>query len=49
MEGKVRSDAVAEEDASESESESDGFGIKGRKKQDFYCDDDVDHEGLSDE
>ena len=49
LEGKVRRDAVAEEDASESESESDGFGIKGRKKQDFYGDDDVDHEGLSDE
>ena len=48
LEGKVKRDAAAS-DESESEGEEDGFGIKGKKKRDFYGDDDVDHEGLSDE
>ena len=43
LEGRVRRDAVADED------EDGGFGIKGKRKVDFYGDDDVDHEGLSDE
>ena len=45
LEGRVRRDAVADED----EDEDGGFGIKGKRKVDFYGDDDVDHEGLSDE
>ena len=47
LEGRVRRDAVADED--EDEDEDGGFGIKGKRKVDFYGDDDVDHEGLSDE
>jgi len=47
LEGRATRDAAAS-DESESESEDEGFGIKGKKKRDFYGDDDVDHEGLSD-
>ena len=49
LEGRVRRDAVADEDEDEDEDEDGGFGIKGKRKVDFYGDDDVDHEGLSDE
>jgi len=53
LEGRVRRDAVNAEDDDEDEDDDDdgdaGFGIKGKKKMDFYGDDDVDHEGLSDE
>ena len=49
LEGKVRREQVMSEDESESEDEDEGFGIRGKKKTDFYGDDDVDHEGLSDE
>jgi len=51
LEGKVRRDRVMSEDEDEDEDEDDedGFGIKGKKKRDFYGDDDIDHEGLSDE
>ncbi len=51
LEGRVRRDAVTaeDEDEDEDEDENGGFGIEGRRKMDFYGDDDVDHEGLSDE
>jgi U3 small nucleolar RNA-associated protein 3 len=49
LEGKVRREQVMSEDESESEDADEGFGIRGKKKTDFYGDDDVDHEGLSDE
>jgi len=54
LDGKVRRDRVMSEDEDgddddDEEDEEDGFGIKGKKKMDFYGDDDIDHEGLSDE
>ena len=49
LEGKVRREQVMSEDESESDEAGEGFGIRGKKKTDFYGDDDVDHEGLSDE
>ena len=49
LDGKIRRERVMSEDESESEPEDEGFGIKGKKKMDFYGDDDVGHEGLSDE
>jgi U3 small nucleolar RNA-associated protein 3 len=39
----------SDDDESESESDEDGPGIRGKSKADFYGDDDVDHEGMSDE
>lgn len=53
LDGKVRRDRVMSEDEDgdddDEDDEEDGFGIKGKKKMDFYGDDDIDHEGLSDE
>ena len=53
LDGRVRRDAVNAEDEDDDEDDDEdgdaGFGIKGKKKMDFYGDDDVDHEGLSDE
>lgn len=53
LDGKVRRDRVMSEDEDGDDDDEDdgedGFGIKGKKKMDFYGDDDIDHEGLSDE
>ena len=50
LEGRVRRDAVTAEDEDEDEDEDENEkGGFGRRKMDFYGDDDVDHEGLSDE
>ena len=47
--GVKRADQDDSSSAEEEESEDDGLRIKGRKKSDFYGDEEVDHEGMSDE
>ena len=47
--GVKRADQDDSSSDEEEESEDDGLRIKGRKKSDFYGDEEVDHEGMSDE
>ena len=44
-----RDDSDTDADASDSDSEDRGAGVRGARKADFYGDDEVDHEGASDE
>ena len=46
---RARRDDSDTDDASDSDSEDRGAGVRGARKADFYGDDEVDHEGASDE